>query len=987
MKDDLRDTNRIQKLSDDAIRSIHSSKTIISEEDVAIALLENSLDAGATKVEITINRSRGSCAATDNGRGIPSYEFFEDGGLGKMYWTSKRDPSQSLEMHGANGTFLAQLGTLSLLKIRSVEENHFENNAIMMRNGKVLRRLSDTEANLPNGHGTSVMVTDLFGTMPVRLKQRALLTSKQLEDLWNLLKTRIVALVLAWPRPCSVRVQDEEGPARKLHLFSNNPNIPGELSSRNLKALNGTHSQYNPQDVLPVLFQAGLAPWDSRQSWTSISASSSMLHLKGMICSQPAPSKACQFISLGVRPLGTSTGHEDLYDCVNRTFAKSSFGNSSNHQKDETCDIRKTPGVRQERKSRAAAFNNRRGSVDKNVMFFVQLLTKNDASKSMFESESSTPMSNQLLLNLLKAAMAAWLERHHFIGTSGAQQDLARRTRSSNVFDAANKVSAEAKRSGEPSDVEPIHQTNVFKDKTIPSTHWSAIRFGIPTLSTRVEIGPESHNRSPTSKAKHLESSGLLAESISGTMAREELYEQGEVQEMALAYGTNSSSIPFEKVDRAVSNPHSLPSRAGSTHALRGHDGTLQWVDPISKLAYRINARTGVTIPQAPRNKVRGASSGVAVALRNDAQTVHCATESHTTSQTKVFSIQGDAAIVPSDEILTRWHNPVFQKQKEERITSAPCVDITLERACHLHLSPKLLPDSAHSVAARSTQANLAEKMCKAHFENAEVVGQVDRKFILCKIRDNASSDDLGHDTLVLIDQHAASERIILEGLLGQYGTPTAGETTHSKEGAKFKTAVVGDYTSHASALNFEVSRTERELLQQYRAHFAAWGVSYELERHEDRVSGIQAETFGVGGETCLRVKKLPLVIVERCSSTPRLCIDMIRAEIWALHDGIRRPISQRQIEMAQSHCGQATTDLSAPLWTRYLSYCPQGMLDMLNSRACRSAIMFNDKLSQEECEDLVRRLVACVFPFVCAHGRRSMVPLNGMDMLGGNIC
>lgn len=37
---------------------------------------------------------------------------------------------------------------------------------------------------------------------------------------------------------------------------------------------------------------------------------------------------------------------------------------------------------------------------------------------------------------------------------------------------------------------------------------------------------------------------------------------------------------------------------------------------------------------------------------------------------------------------------------------------------------------------------------------------------------------------------------------------------------------------------------------------------------------------------------------------------------------------------------------------------------------------MFNDPLSVEECSNLVRRLAGCAFPFQCAHGRPSMVPL-----------
>lgn len=46
-------------------------------------------------------------------------------------------------------------------------------------------------------------------------------------------------------------------------------------------------------------------------------------------------------------------------------------------------------------------------------------------------------------------------------------------------------------------------------------------------------------------------------------------------------------------------------------------------------------------------------------------------------------------------------------------------------------------------------------------------------------------------------------------------------------------------------------------------------------------------------------------------------------------------------------------------------------------------AIMFNDVLSRDECEALVRRLSRCSFPFQCAHGRPSMVPLVDVRSLG----
>lgn len=43
---------------------------------------------------------------------------------------------------------------------------------------------------------------------------------------------------------------------------------------------------------------------------------------------------------------------------------------------------------------------------------------------------------------------------------------------------------------------------------------------------------------------------------------------------------------------------------------------------------------------------------------------------------------------------------------------------------------------------------------------------------------------------------------------------------------------------------------------------------------------------------------------------------------------------------------------------------------------------MFNDYLSKAQCQDLVLRLADCVFPFQCAHGRPSMVPLVDLGCL-----
>jgi DNA mismatch repair protein MLH3 len=47
---------------------------------------------------------------------------------------------------------------------------------------------------------------------------------------------------------------------------------------------------------------------------------------------------------------------------------------------------------------------------------------------------------------------------------------------------------------------------------------------------------------------------------------------------------------------------------------------------------------------------------------------------------------------------------------------------------------------------------------------------------------------------------------------------------------------------------------------------------------------------------------------------------------------------------------------------------------------------MFNDPLSRAQCEEMVAGLARCAFPFQCAHGRPSVVPLLklGEGLVGG---
>ena len=57
-------------------------------------------------------------------------------------------------------------------------------------------------------------------------------------------------------------------------------------------------------------------------------------------------------------------------------------------------------------------------------------------------------------------------------------------------------------------------------------------------------------------------------------------------------------------------------------------------------------------------------------------------------------------------------------------------------------------------------------------------------------------------------------------------------------------------------------------------------------------------------------------------------------------------------------------------------SLLPPAVIRVVNSKACRSAIMFGDPLLPTECSELIRQLKLTQLCFSCAHGRPTLAPM-----------
>jgi DNA mismatch repair protein MLH3 len=396
-------------------------------------------------------------------------------------------------------------------------------------------------------------------------------------------------------------------------------------------------------------------------------------------------------------------------------------------------------------------------------------------------------------------------------------------------------------------------------------------------------------------------------------------------------------------------------------------DALVRWKDPNSKKTYTVNSRTGVVLPT--RSRVFTAHENPMETRKTPPRTSAAINTSLTsvglpmTLSKRPSTLNGENSNDWLPGFLKEWNNPVFARQNQEPIPVA-CFDGPGVEAAEFE-NKRCMNSGTNDF----DQAGIAgtRKLSKAALQKARVVKQVDRKFILCKAQEGED------EILVLVDQHAASERVILEGLLEELCMP-ADESGIGTTGSNVKAVLL------EKPLRFRIPAAEFELFQQHRRHFADWGILYNLHQKDEELSASQVRP--PKAEHTIIVKALPPGIAERCTLFPKLLIELLRSEIWTFSSSTKRPalnLSSDEKPVSMSSNKQETSHS----WFTRIGSCPKGILDLLNSRACRSAIMFNDELSIEQCEDLLRRLSKCAFPFMCAHGRVSMVPLVEMGSVG----
>jgi len=156
----------IHILSDQVMKRIAAGEVIERPASVVKELLENSLDAGATKISLLVE-SGGieKIQVIDNGRGMTEEDVLiccERHATSKI---SSQDDLETIDTFGFRGEALASISSVSRMEIVTMTSAENEATQASVRNGKI----EEVTKSAPR-KGTIITVKNIFSHVPARRK-------------------------------------------------------------------------------------------------------------------------------------------------------------------------------------------------------------------------------------------------------------------------------------------------------------------------------------------------------------------------------------------------------------------------------------------------------------------------------------------------------------------------------------------------------------------------------------------------------------------------------------------------------------------------------------------------------------------------------------------------------------------------------------------------------------------------------------------------
>lgn len=287
---------------------------------------------------------------------------------------------------------------------------------------------------------------------------------------------------------------------------------------------------------------------------------------------------------------------------------------------------------------------------------------------------------------------------------------------------------------------------------------------------------------------------------------------------------------------------------------------------------------------------------------------------------------------------------PLFTNQASDDQGYAPNHSHSKNPSCCAHAfgAPYLQPRSSSSEHARA-------RFHKGDLSKAQVINQVDRKFIACLVdldhsthQENGKPQEkrtAGGSTLILIDQHAADERVRVERFLKEIcsGFLRHCEGTGGVEVSELSPAVPILLTRH------EASRLATIEVQ---SAFDRWGVRFEGLAKLTLLESECVRDEASGGYVQVFVRTIPAIVGDKVRAdtcmVPRAHYPVVQLLINdELRDLVKGYLGTLESEEAcppnlsqQKDADNIKDDESQ--WLKALRWCPQELLELINSKACR---------------------------------------------------
>lgn len=185
----------------------------------------------------------------------------------------------------------------------------------------------------------------------------------------------------------------------------------------------------------------------------------------------------------------------------------------------------------------------------------------------------------------------------------------------------------------------------------------------------------------------------------------------------------------------------------------------------------------------------------------------------------------------------------------------------------------------------------------------AKALGQVDRKFIACVLDANAMPNRPSQPVLVIIDQHAADERVSVERILEELCLGFLDDTVETIKPDPSPVLVLSreEVTSLGTLGALNVLRR--------------WGIGLDVPGTDDDYVQVT-------------VQAVPKALAARLGAKDGKDLTrLVKVHLSALLDGLE------EVQALLAESGETDVD-----WGRAMRWIPREMLELANSKACRGA-------------------------------------------------